>query len=414
MNRIILFVSSVALFAAALCWLGWTDQRSLIVIIVTLSIVSFLAWVMARSVTDSGPPTLSPDDSPLAALLFGGAIGLTLILCVLLGFGIAWCGGVWSPPSHKKPTTNRKTIAAREVSPAPAADEGRSLRTRIEAINFIQPMLFIELQVLDELDHSVESLVPNDFLVEVNRVVFPVHRVTPIPFEPSLNVAVLRDASGSVRGNPYPELIIAATNAVRQSLQSLPRSSSLRVADFSDAVADVSAWSSELATVVTTFTPAAARADRSAIVTSMAAVVDDLSQRHGGRRIVLISDGGNNVPADYSTAGLIAHARRNEVTIDVVALPTEHLQKEQRTFLQAIANETGGVYVDAATPTAMRDLQHALKNARDVRPAYRLAVDCPNEVRPELVTVGIRTRMESPSTPLTIIAQPSGNEVKHN
>ncbi len=385
MNRTLATISTLVVLAAMLARLALTDKASLLIIAVSLTVTLFLCWVFSQSVSQSSSrDSLTGVDTPLAAIILGSKRGLGLFACCLLGFAIAWLGGLWTPASHRH--DSRAGLAALA---APSNMLAPRTSVNVAKIAYHQPFLFLDVLVVDHKGRVVEALGARNFLVRVDGATRGVQTVTRTQYESPRHVAVLRDASGSVRGKPYPDLIVAATSAVRESLQSATRPSYLRVANFSDVVTDVSGWSSNLSTAVTTFNPAAAKAELSAIVVSSVNVIEDLGRREGGRRLVLITDGGNNVPSEYSTAGLIAHARRAAVTIDIVALPTEHLQQPQREFLQAIARETGGVYVDAASPSATRDLRHAMDADRDVRPAFRLTIECPTEVEPNLVTVDV-------------------------
>jgi len=382
MNRLLALVASTAVLAGSAYALNLTDAASFAVLAASVAMGLVAIWIITRTVSQhTWHYSVLVDDQPLAAAVFGILRGVVLTAIAACGFAIAWAMGGRSPPHV------RSVASEAMVEPLDAPSKVEHLGVAIAKKEYHEPFLFLDVTVLDDQQRPVEGLTHRDFSVRVGEDVRLIHTATATHIERPLNVVILRDASGSIRFKPFPDYIAAATHDTLQALNSSPRSARVRVANFSNQVFEVTGWTDRPDEVATGFDPTTLPADHTSLVTSTVATIEDLALRSGVRRIVLATDGGDNVPSDYSTAGLIAHARRHNVAIHVVALPTDHLQDAQRKFLQRIARDTGGIYIDAATSAASRQLQQVIKADRDLQAAYRITVEQAFDVPLESISV---------------------------
>lgn len=389
-NRLIVFVTWSAVLVG-LCYIAdATDWNSLLLVVglLMLAVVVRTLWkLQERSAGREAYSALSLFDTWLAAIVYGLITGLGLALYVSAGAGVAWAVGLWTPTFYATGTAER---AGDQLDSS--VTRGTEVKANIEVLEtFVRPpTLQIDVEIKNAAGGTLALLPGDKFELRLDRKLVEVEHIEPIIYEPALAVLILRDASASAAQKPFPELVETASRKLLDTLQATQRKNKVRVIDFSGECVEVIPWSVRPRLPGSLLPPPGQQADKSALMLSAGKAIDDLAgQANASRILVLIADGGNNVPAPYSPKGLAAYARSRGVVVHIVGLPTEH---HNEAFLRSLAAETRGRYLDAS--------QHmsevgSLVAIRDKRRAYRVVAKHSQAVRDAAIDLSVRTRKSS-------------------
>jgi hypothetical protein len=371
-NQIVVFIIWFLLIGIVPLLTGVTDRDSLMIggVLLAAFLVAIVLWKVANLQMGMRSTWLSKNDHTLAAIVHGVWTGAVLITYLAVGVFVAKQVNIVGD------TAEASTISM--TAPEPRQKPSKSLAKVNVPLQIVETFYRPPTLQIDVLAPRSQEIKPSDLVVTHGGKNLSVQNVLPTTFEPPLNILVLRDLSASTKAEPFTTFISEATSIVKSL--SFERKTAICVVDFAAKCQVALPWT-------TTFRDAQLQNTKPGDVrqtdlfAALTKAIDSLTTRSGARLLVIIADGGTNIPSRYSPAGLYAYARSKQVTIHAVGLPTEHFQEE---FLRKLAERTTGTYLRA--DTELQQLSTVL-SVRDLRPAIRLVVTVPdyNSARPTSV-----------------------------
>lgn len=378
LNRLTSFVI-VAVALTLLLWtLGLIEPLSLVLIGSAVAATEvFMALSAIHRQRSGRGRVVSADDTPLSAVVHGlkHVIILTVSSAVFLAF--AFLGGLWHPhwetwfqgnvPSHATPLTGTK-----DASKVLAHETDNKTTGVIQTSEWHEPFQYLTITFCDEEGQFIEGLGKDDISLILNQSPLELTDVLSVIWHRPTYWLILRDASNSVLGPPFPSFIERSSGLLVQKAFAAGFPVAFRVVDFSDTTHEVSPWTRTEKDVRTMFTASAAAASQSSVFNSLVEGLKDVSNCKGDRRITLISDLGENVGSAYSLAGLAAKATSAGVVLDVIAVPTEEFTSEKQRDAATLVEKTGGRVINAASSTLDEDIAKLVRSAKRPIPAYQV------------------------------------------
>lgn len=341
-------------------------------------------WVWVSQLRAAGRNAswgVDQNDHPMAAIVFGCWTGAVLLIPVSLSVTAYHhfqrpADTLASQSSSADVTATVAHTIEGAVDASVGIDEpSRTAKAPLHSSQQLDPITVFHVRPVDD-GEFVRGI--SEFSVDNHRV--PVLAAGEVDLPIARNLVILRDLSASTQPKPFPRLIEEATDEVLAGVSG--QDAAVAIWDFASEVTCRANWSDSRFAQGTGVTQPKEDQPATSLYESISLSVEEVARRKPSREVVLISDGANNVRSEFSIEGICSLARKNEVKIHVLALPT---QDYQRPLLEKLAASTGGVFLEADAD--LRRIRSSFEQLITI-PAYRLVtghLPDPTQVRIDFV-----------------------------
>lgn len=236
------------------------------------------------------------------------------------------------------------------------------------------PVMRVTLTIADSSGRPISGLGPSAFTIDETGSRASVTRVeTAVLDHISVGVVMVMDVSASMRGVAIEE----AKNAAMGFVQGLHPNDQAAVLSFSSGVNVLSPLTPDREASVRAISGLEARGD-TALYEAVTRSIEFAHQSEMNRQVVvLLSDGREYGGHSRSTRDeALAIAAAGGVPFYVIGLGPDI----DRPFLQDLARQTGGAYLDAPTPASMRSLYDQLSRLLRTQYVVTLRSNAPREI----------------------------------
>jgi VWFA-related protein len=242
-------------------------------------------------------------------------------------------------------------------TPAPTAPPtpGPNLVTLLNQIRLDRfPQIIAYSSVLDENRDPVRELTRERFRVQQDGVDVADFRMANVDAaQDPLAMALARDISGSMKGEPLEKAKAAAANFVGR----FDTADQVALFKFDDRIELVQDFTTDKNAVIAAIDSLRARND-TALYDVIAQSVERLSTLQGRRAVIVLTDGRDTASTKNQVNGAIAAANGVNIPVFVIGLNSPQFTPE---IMAKIASETGGDYLLAPAPDALQALYQKIR-----------------------------------------------------
>jgi len=239
-----------------------------------------------------------------------------------------------------------------QTTTAVASDE---LAVDIASLDADEPTEVVAVvSVVDDSGRPVLGLTEENFVARIEGSPVSIDRVTPaVNSDIGVAVVLAVDVSGSMEGDP----LVQAQGAARSFVEGLAPLDSVALVTFGDEAAPVLSFGADKDAVVAALDGLQAAGDTALYQATSASVYVAASAQTERKAVILLSDGvdfGNR--STVSREESLAHAAALGVPFFTVGLGTNI----DRAYLEALAQGTGGRFLETPTPQGLSELYRAI------------------------------------------------------
>lgn len=386
MNLVLQFVATLCFVCLPVYYLGVAAARRGQLVLGAGLVVGLFLWLVWRSYrsqtsTEEMDAEFQLPSHPLATIVLSAAKSSMVLAWIAITYLTAWGFGYWTP-SESQPHKAAQVTSSAAASLLKSIGGQFGSSTPVSAFDvaivdtrFDNEIQFLTVVVTNPLGEPVADILLDDFQVTAAGLPCPILTAATTMFERPVAGGILRDVSGSaLASNPFTDIILTSTTAIIEAAREKLREPVIGVVDFAGNSVVTLPWTTKLDSAAHIPLGKPQNQAGTAVANTIVRSCQSLARRTERRQLCVITDGGNNVQSAFDTWGVIAEANRCDVSIDVVALPTQALTEERVKMLQLIATKTHGTYLDGAAANLKASIARAVDGWRRPLPAYRFAI----------------------------------------